>query len=283
MDGRTVSSAGDLNGDGIDDIVIGMPRAFNQSGSFEGAAYVVFGRAGAASFGATVDLDALNGVDGFRLKGVSPTGYLDSSVAGAGDVNGDRLGDLIIGLGTSPTVAACMSSSARGTASWPSSISRASTARTASHCSAGRHQLSARRSPVSGISTATGSMISSYRRGNACLARRNRPSPSSALAGSPCGIGKSFSAATSPPISPIQGCGRGDAGKSCRSAGPPVRRCGWAVAHLAGALRATRFAPGESVDVLSSTPARPNCREPRLYGHLNALASHIAEIGGLVS
>jgi hypothetical protein len=97
VDGRTVSSVGDLNGDGIDDIVIGIPRTFNQSFSFEGAAYVVFGRAGATSFGATVDLDALNGVDGFRLKGVSPTGHLGSSVAAAGDVNGDGIGDLIIG------------------------------------------------------------------------------------------------------------------------------------------------------------------------------------------
>ncbi len=71
-------------------------------------------------------------------------------------------------------------------------------------------------------------------------------------------------------------------------AGPPLRLRSVRVllrafpgAHPAGALRATRFAPGESVDVLSSTPTRPNCRAPCLYRHLRALASRIGEICGL--
>jgi FG-GAP repeat len=43
--GQSVSSAGDINGDGIDDIIIGAPQG-NNGGSDAGEAYVIFGKAG---------------------------------------------------------------------------------------------------------------------------------------------------------------------------------------------------------------------------------------------
>ncbi len=85
----------------------------------------------------------------------------------------------------------------------------------------------------------------------------------------------------SPHISPIDGCGHGYTGKSSRSAGAVALLRTIHGAHPADALRATQFAPGESVDVLSSRPARPNCRAPCLCRHLRAFASRIGEICGL--
>ena len=54
--GAAVSSAGDLNGDGIDDLVIGVPGD-SAGGESAGAAYVIYGRTD--PFPAVVDLAEL--------------------------------------------------------------------------------------------------------------------------------------------------------------------------------------------------------------------------------
>jgi hypothetical protein len=56
---------------------------------------VVFGTAG--GFGASIDLAALDGSNGFRIDGIDNNDRSGASVAGAGDVNGDGIDDLIIG------------------------------------------------------------------------------------------------------------------------------------------------------------------------------------------
>ena len=86
----TVSDAGDVNRDGFGDLIVGDPGA--NAGA--GASYVVFGTE--AAFAASFDLAALNGNNGFRLDGTAYD-YIGSSVSGAGDVNGDGFGDLIVG------------------------------------------------------------------------------------------------------------------------------------------------------------------------------------------
>ena len=49
------------------------------------------------SFSSSINLSSLNGSTGFRLDGVSASDASGSSVASAGDVNGDGFADLIIG------------------------------------------------------------------------------------------------------------------------------------------------------------------------------------------
>jgi hypothetical protein len=82
-----VASAGDVNGDGISDIVIGV-------GSSPFGAYVVFG--GIMPYLSSYIVDTLlNGTNGFKLT--STSSWFGNSVASAGDVNGDGVSDLVIG------------------------------------------------------------------------------------------------------------------------------------------------------------------------------------------
>ncbi len=83
--GQTVATAGDVNGDGYSDIIVGAPTADNGQKD-EGRAYVYYGSAGGPS--ATPDWAA----EGNQING--DFGY---SVATAGDVNGDGYADVVIG------------------------------------------------------------------------------------------------------------------------------------------------------------------------------------------
>ena len=91
MAGFSVAGAGDVNGDGRSDVIVGAPRAGN-NGWYSGSAYVVFGRTATTS----VDLGAL-GANGFRLDGNHVHAEAGFSVAGAGDHNGDGRADVIVG------------------------------------------------------------------------------------------------------------------------------------------------------------------------------------------
>jgi hypothetical protein len=93
--GTSVSSAGDINGDGIDDLIIGAPYGDPNGQSGAGETYIVFGTA--AGFGATLDPSTLNGANGFILNGIDASDQSGESVSGAGDVNGDGIDDIIIG------------------------------------------------------------------------------------------------------------------------------------------------------------------------------------------
>ena len=93
--GEAVSFAGDINGDGIDDIVVGASGADPGMRSKAGESYVVFGQT--VEFSGVVDLSTLDGVNGFRLEGQDAGDESGRSASSAGDFNGDGFGDLIIG------------------------------------------------------------------------------------------------------------------------------------------------------------------------------------------
>ncbi|MEE4329602.1 MAG: integrin alpha, partial [Wenzhouxiangella sp.] len=92
--GGSVSAAGDINGDGIDDLIIGAAGA-DPNGNSSGRSYVVFGSK--TGFPASLDLSTLNGANGFALNGEAAEDNSGDAVSAAGDVNGDGIDDLIVG------------------------------------------------------------------------------------------------------------------------------------------------------------------------------------------
>ncbi len=93
--GKSVSIAGDVNGDSIDDFIIGAPDASNNDRVSSGSSYIVYG--GGAASGAA-DLDSLNpSTTGLRIDGAAAGDASGTSVSGAGDVNDDGIDDVIVG------------------------------------------------------------------------------------------------------------------------------------------------------------------------------------------
>jgi len=98
---RLAGRVGDVNGDDIDDIIVGAKNADTNGLARAGEIYVVFGRS--TGFPAMFELGSLlpaaggDGREGFVLKGIDPSDGSGASIAGAGDVNGDGLDDLLIG------------------------------------------------------------------------------------------------------------------------------------------------------------------------------------------
>ncbi|MEZ0241802.1 MAG: beta strand repeat-containing protein [Sphingomonas sp.] len=89
-----VAAAGDVNGDGYDDVILGIPDS-NAGGTLSGLVHVVFGRASGAS---TISASALlTGSTGFSIIGDAAEDHAGISISAAGDVNGDGFSDIIIG------------------------------------------------------------------------------------------------------------------------------------------------------------------------------------------
>ncbi len=94
--GSSVSSAGDVNGDGFDDLLIGAPYADPFGNDRAGECYVVFGGPTAGATG-TVDLSTLSGSNGFAMNGLHAVDLCGASVSSAGDINNDGISDIVIG------------------------------------------------------------------------------------------------------------------------------------------------------------------------------------------
>lgn len=83
--GVSVASAGDINGDGRDDVMLGALGV----DVFSGQVCVVFGQ---SSFTSPFSLSTLDGSNGFIIKSAVDSDYLGSSIASAGDINKDGIG-----------------------------------------------------------------------------------------------------------------------------------------------------------------------------------------------
>lgn len=95
--GTRVAPAGDVNGDGFDDLLIGAPAAgdssfYGEGGHDSGAAYLIYGRRLTVTEQMTIDLANADAT----FFGTTTSAYT-SRIAGGGDINGDSLSDIVIG------------------------------------------------------------------------------------------------------------------------------------------------------------------------------------------
>ena len=91
--GTSAAMDGDINGDGIYDLVMGTQYYNDRAGQ----TVVVFGRDSASPFPAEISTLTLDGTNGFVVNGINTDDWSGYSVSAGGDLNGDQLDDLVIG------------------------------------------------------------------------------------------------------------------------------------------------------------------------------------------
>ncbi len=96
--GTAVGSAGDFDGDGVNDILLTARLADPNSAISSGQAYVIFGQSQGFGGQSVLNLSALDGTNGFTINGVSQFQQTGQDAASLGDINGDGQDDLLLGV-----------------------------------------------------------------------------------------------------------------------------------------------------------------------------------------
>ena len=95
--GYSVSAAGDVNGDGCADFLVGAHKASPSARSQAGETYLIYGQTNGLPALITLSTNWLNGANGVLLAGAKAGDWSGSSVSSAGDVNKDGFADLLLG------------------------------------------------------------------------------------------------------------------------------------------------------------------------------------------
>eukprot|EP00727_Mastigamoeba_balamuthi_P008678 m51a1_g4432 putative recombination factor protein r (1623) ;mRNA; f:74934-82728 len=98
--GRYAGALGDVDGDGVDDVLLGAPvRSFGSANAVVGSSYVLHGRNATATALRELQLSGEEGLAGLGtvLLGGSTAPFIGASVRGVGDMNGDALADFAVG------------------------------------------------------------------------------------------------------------------------------------------------------------------------------------------
>jgi hypothetical protein len=86
---------GDINGDGLNDFMIGSYRAPCSAGNYCGAVSILYGK---ASTDPVTDVDLSNlGTQGIAITGAAAGNFFGTSIANVGDANGDGFNDILVG------------------------------------------------------------------------------------------------------------------------------------------------------------------------------------------
>jgi len=91
----SVSGGGDINGDGLADIIVGNANASTNGQIGSGVSYVIYGSANA--YPSVLQATAINGRNGFAIVGINTQDRSGAHVGDAGDFNHDGFDDILIG------------------------------------------------------------------------------------------------------------------------------------------------------------------------------------------